>query len=129
MIRAACDAVLKNYPQHSLRFQGFTAYKHAAEAWRTFRITGVTPIGLNYGQGSQSSPAPTPLHERTPQQQRSATPYSPHTPQHSIQDRILQSPFASSSTTRGNSVPAGPVVISAFFVVLSGWSPGVYMTL
>src|SRR5271155_1163636 len=141
MIRTACDAVLKHFPQHRLRFQGFTAYEDAEEAWNAFRATGAAPIGLNVGQGSESSPAPTPLRERTPQRQRLATAHSPHTPQHSmgphkptppVQHHASQSkpsPFASSSTARGNSVPAAPVVISAFFVVLSGWGPGVYMAL
>jgi len=91
--------------------------------------------------GSESSPVPTLLHERTPQQQHSATAYSPHTLQCStgpskpippIQHHTSQSgppPVASSSTAQGTSVPTAPAIISAFFVILSGWSPGVYMAL
>ena len=134
MTRTACDAVLKRFPQRSLRFQGFAAYEDAEAAWSTFRTTGAVPIGLNVGWG-ESSPAPTPLHERTPQRQRSTPAYSPHTPQRAmgpVQHRTLQGgppPFASSSTARGTSVPAAPTVISAFFGILSGWNPGVYMAL
>src|SRR5271156_3991321 len=84
MIRTACDAVLKRFPQHRLHFQGFTAYEDAEEAWNIFRATGAAPIGLNIGQRSESSPTPTPFRERTPQRPRLATAYCPHTPQRSM---------------------------------------------
>jgi hypothetical protein len=120
--RSACDhSITEGGGREVCCFRGYYSYEMAHAAWLGFQQTGILPPSRSHTPYTpqRSSRSTTP---HTPQQSsRSTTPYTPQ-----------QSSRGTTSQQRSLALSTSPAQVVEqehdFWVVLSGYEPGVYQT-
>lgn len=136
--RTACNhSITEGGGKEVCSFRGYPNYELAHAAWLVFQQTGIHPSGASsWSRGGRSHTTPqrssrgtTPHTPHTLQRSRGTT---PHTPQQSSQG----SPALPQRSSQGSPALPPPALSPSpaidqghdFWVVLSGYEPGVYQT-
>jgi hypothetical protein len=153
MSREACDYKLKGYDQAGRwkpKYYGYTTYNEAISAWEFYLDTRVVPFSPADG-GVLATPVPS-AQPMTPQRNRNLNRFpndqgttSPHSPYNSPSPARVSSSLARSHVTltplplysQSPSLFQPPTSLTAaqqveeelFFIVIVGYSPGVYVSL